>query len=85
MPRREVGESGKSILMPDVTLSPTEEVDDGLYARLLQRFSEQQLFELGAQISFEQYRARLNRLFEVGSDGLYTPGVTPAGSEPPPQ
>ena len=30
----EVGESGKSILMPDVTVAPTEEVDDSLYARL---------------------------------------------------
>jgi serine phosphatase RsbU (regulator of sigma subunit) len=30
----EVGESGKSILAGDVTVSPTEEVDDGLYARL---------------------------------------------------
>src|SRR4051812_11056216 len=30
----EVGESGKSILASDVTVSPTEEVDDGLYARL---------------------------------------------------
>jgi serine phosphatase RsbU (regulator of sigma subunit) len=30
----EVGESGRSILMPDVSVAPTEEVDDGLYARL---------------------------------------------------
>src|SRR3954451_20415992 len=30
----EVGESGRSILMSDVSLAPTEEVDDGLYARL---------------------------------------------------
>ncbi len=30
----EVGESGKSILMPDVSVAPTEEVDDSLYARL---------------------------------------------------
>src|SRR3954454_2474609 len=31
---RQVGESGRSILASDVTVSPTEEVDDGLYARL---------------------------------------------------
>src|SRR3954447_1871567 len=31
---REVSESGRSILASDVTVSPTEEVDDGLYARL---------------------------------------------------
>jgi hypothetical protein len=29
---------------------------------------------LGAQIAFEQYRARLNRLVDVGSDELYKPG-----------
>jgi hypothetical protein len=33
------------------------------------------LIELGAQIAFEQYRARLNRLFDVGSDELYHPGA----------
>ena len=49
-------------------------VDDILYARLVQKFSEEQLIELSAQIAFEQYRARLNRLFDVGSDELYTPG-----------
>jgi hypothetical protein len=31
------------------------------------------LIKLGAQIAFEQYRARLNRLFDVGSDELYHP------------
>jgi GAF domain-containing protein len=31
---RQVGESGKSILMSDVSVAPNEEVDDGLYARL---------------------------------------------------
>jgi serine phosphatase RsbU (regulator of sigma subunit)/PAS domain-containing protein len=31
---RQVGESGKSILMSDVRVSPTEEVDEGLYERL---------------------------------------------------
>ena len=29
--------------------------------------------QLGAQIAFENYRARWNRIFEVESDGLYTP------------
>src|SRR6476469_7281743 len=31
---RQVGESGQSILMGDVSVAPTEEVDDSLYARL---------------------------------------------------
>jgi hypothetical protein len=35
--------------------------------------SEEQLLKLGAQIAFENYRARLNRIFDVGSDELYHP------------
>ncbi len=49
-------------------------ISDDLYARLRQQFSEEQLLELGAQTAFENYRARLNRVFEVGSDELYQPG-----------
>jgi hypothetical protein len=42
-----------------------------LYARLRNPFSEEQLMQLGAQIAFENYRARWNRLFNVDSDNLY--------------
>lgn len=49
-------------------------VSGDLYTRLSNQFSEQQLLELGAQIAFENYRARLNRIFDVGSDDLYKPG-----------
>jgi len=35
------------------------------------KFSEEQLLQLGAQIAFENYRARLNRVFDVESDELY--------------
>jgi alkylhydroperoxidase family enzyme len=49
-------------------------VPDSLYARLRDQFSEEPLIELGAQIAFEQYRARFNRVFDVGSDALYRPG-----------
>ena len=62
------------IELADALSDTPSNVDDALYERLSQRFSEEQLIELGAQIAFEQYRARLNRLFDVGSDGLYTPG-----------
>jgi alkylhydroperoxidase family enzyme len=48
-------------------------VSDDLYARLRSQFSEEQLMELGAQIAFENFRARLNRVFDVGSDELYRP------------
>lgn len=50
-------------------------VSDQLYARLMKQFSEEQMLELGAQLAFENYRARLNRVFDVGSDHLYTPGT----------
>ena len=46
-------------------------VSDEFYSRLRQQFSEEQLLELGSQIAFENFRARLNRVFDVGSDELY--------------
>ena len=48
-------------------------VSDQLYAELRNHFSEEQLLELGAQIAFENYRARLNRIYNAESDGLYSP------------
>jgi hypothetical protein len=46
-------------------------VPDELYARLRKQFSEEQLMQFGAQIAFENYRARWNRIFNVESDNLY--------------
>jgi hypothetical protein len=37
------------------------------------KFSEEQLLQLGGQIAFENFRARLHRVFDVGSDELYQP------------
>jgi alkylhydroperoxidase family enzyme len=48
-------------------------ISDDLYTRLRKEFSEEQLMQLGAQIAFENYRARWNRIFNVESDNLYTP------------
>jgi alkylhydroperoxidase family enzyme len=48
-------------------------ISDDLYTRLRKEFSEEQLMQLGAQIAFENYRARWNRIFNVESDHLYTP------------
>jgi alkylhydroperoxidase family enzyme len=63
------------IALADALSDTPSNVPDSLYARLRDHFSEKQLIELGAQIAFEQYRARLNRLFDVGSDELYHPGA----------
>ena len=59
------------IELADAMVTAPANVSDDLYARLRQQFSEEQLMELGAQIAFENYRARWNRIFDVGSDGLY--------------
>jgi hypothetical protein len=48
-------------------------ISDDLYARLRKQFFEEQLMQLGAQIAFENYRARWNRIFNVESDNLCTP------------
>jgi len=62
------------IELADAISDTPSNVSDDLYVRLRRRFSEEQLIELGAQIAFEQYRSRLNRVFDVGSDELYKPG-----------
>ena len=60
------------IELADAMATPSN-ISDELYARLREKFSEEQLLQLGGQIAFENYRARLNRVFDVGSDELYKP------------
>ena len=57
--------------LADALTDTPSNVSDELYARLRNQFSEEQLMQLGAQIAFENYRARWNRLFNVESDNLY--------------
>ena len=59
------------IELADALTGTPSNVSDDLYARLRNQFSEEQLMQLGAQIAFENYRARWNRLFNVESDNLY--------------
>ena len=61
------------IELADAMVATPANVSDDLYARLRQQFSEAQLLQLGGQIAFENYRARLNRIFDVASDELYQP------------
>ena len=61
------------IELADAMTDTPANVSDDLYARLRKQFSEEQLMQLGAQIAFENYRARWNRIFDVESDNLYTP------------
>ena len=62
------------IELADEMANTPANVSDELYTRLREKFSEEQLMQLGAQIAFENFRARLNRVFDVGSDELYRPG-----------
>ncbi len=61
------------IELADAMVATPSNISDDLYSRLRAQFSEEQLMELSAQIAFENFRARLNRVFDVGSDGLYNP------------
>jgi alkylhydroperoxidase family enzyme len=61
------------IELADAMAATPSNISDQLYGRLREQFSEEQLLELGGQIAFENFRARLNRVFDVGSDELYRP------------
>ena len=62
------------IELADAMTDTPANISDDLHARLRKQFSEEQLvMQLGAQIAFENYRARWNRIFNVESDNLYTP------------
>jgi len=61
------------IELADQMANTPSNISDELYTRLRAKFSEEQLLQLGGQIAFENYRSRLNRVFDVGSDELYQP------------
>ena len=61
--------------MADALADTPSNVSDELYAELRRHFSEEQLIELAATAALENYRARSNRVFDVGSDGLYRKGL----------
>ena len=69
------------IELADTMAGAPVNVSDDLYARLRRHFSEEQLMELGAHIAFENYRARWNRIFDVGSDELYHPQAEAKGGK----
>lgn len=59
------------IQMADALSGAPVNVSDELYTELRRHFSEEQLIELAADAAQENYRARWNRVFDVGSDALY--------------
>ena len=62
------------IELADAMANTPANISDDLYSALRQKFSEEQLLQLAGQIAFENYRARLNRVFDVESDNTYQPG-----------
>ena len=67
--------------LADALAGAPVDVSDALYAELRAHFSEEALIELAADAAQENYRARWNRVFDVGSDALYCP-VPRAKPEP---
>jgi len=61
--------------MADAMADTPSNVSEELYQDLRRHFSEEQLIELGTAAALENYRARYNRIFDVGSDGLYRKGL----------
>ena len=61
--------------MADAMADTPSNVSDELYTELRRHFSEEQLVELAASAAQENFRARYNRVFDVGSDGLYRKGL----------
>ena len=62
------------IELADAMADTPANVSDELYARLSKEFTEEQLLDLGANIAWENYRARFNRVVDVESDELDTIG-----------
>lgn len=61
--------------MADAMADTPSNVSDELYTELRRHFTEEQLVELAASAAQENFRARYNRVFDVGSDGLYRKGL----------
>ena len=57
--------------MADALVGAPANVSEELYAELRRHFTEEQLIELAADAALENFRARWNRVFDVGSDALY--------------
>ena len=57
--------------LADALAATPANVSDELFAALRAHFTDEQLIELAAAAAQENYRARFNRTFNVGSDGLY--------------
>jgi len=72
---RFVPSEGSLLRMADAMSDTPSNVGDALYRELTSYYSPEQLMDLVANAALENYRARFNRVFDVGSDGLYRKGL----------
>ena len=56
-----------------MTVTPAD-ISDDLFADVRAHYSDEQIVELTATIALENYRARINRVFMIESEGRYQPG-----------
>ena len=49
------------------------DISDELFNEVRAHFTEEQMVELSATIGLENYRARINRVFLIESEGRYQP------------
>lgn len=63
-----------ALRLADAMVATPARVPVELFDELRQFFSEDQLVELASAIAWENYRARFNRVFDVGSEG-YSEGA----------
>ena len=56
--------------MPRRSPTPTAQVDDALFAKVKQHFTEPQIVELTAAIAFENFRSKFNPTLGVEAQGF---------------
>lgn len=61
-----------------------EKVDDDLFRRVRQHFSEAEVVELAATVALENFRSKFNLALGVGSQGFCALPLTPPGHGPTP-
>jgi len=59
-----------SLELADRMTTSGQVVDDDLFARLKQHFSEAQIVELAAAVAFENFRSKFNPVFGIESQGM---------------
>jgi alkylhydroperoxidase family enzyme len=68
-------------LAADLTRTPAN-VSDELYSALRQHFSDRQLVELAAVITWENARARFNRVYNIQPEGFSKGAFCPLPESP---